>query len=171
MARLSVAALALSASAMALAPQQAPNLATRRSLGGFVGAAVLAAVHAWGMLGSTSTHADKQKHPDYPATAQPSLSAPDQLYLSLWQPCICFGLIAFFSACFRFPLTAVVILFELTGFAPSTWEMALPCVLASYVSITASDSLLSFPEYERRGGIPLLEFWYESAAPMRVKLR
>ena len=42
MARLSVASLALSASAMALAPQQAPKLATRRSLGGFVGAAAAA---------------------------------------------------------------------------------------------------------------------------------
>ncbi|CAD7929906.1 unnamed protein product, partial [Amoebophrya sp. A25] len=41
-----------------------------------------------------------------------------EFYEKLWQPCVAFGVIGLFSANFRFPLTSVLIMFELTGFDP-----------------------------------------------------
>ena len=67
------------------------------------------------------------------------------LYAALWQPSLIFGVIGLFSANFRFPLTSVVILFELTGFDPGTWTIALPCILCSYLSISACDGFYNFP--------------------------
>ncbi|CAD7923695.1 unnamed protein product [Amoebophrya sp. A120] len=73
------------------------------------------------------------------------LVLPTAMYTRLWQPCVAFGVIGLFSANFRFPLTSVVILFELTGFNTGMWHIALGCILASYIAIAVSDGFFKFP--------------------------
>lgn len=55
------------------------------------------------------------------------------------KPCIIFGMVGLFASCFRFPLTPVVIVLELTGI--NTYTLILPTVLTSFTAIMVSNRL------------------------------
>jgi len=53
------------------------------------------------------------------------------------KPCVIFGMVGLFASCFRFPLTPVVIVLEITGI--QSYMLVLPTVLTSFVAITISN--------------------------------
>jgi len=55
------------------------------------------------------------------------------------QPCVIFGMAGLFASCFRFPLTPVVLVLELTGV--DTYAIVLPTVLASFTGNIVSNRL------------------------------
>lgn len=78
-------------------------------------------------------------------------------------PCVIFGMVANFAACFRFPLTPVVIVLELTGIG--SYAIILPTALASFTAITVSSRLCRplFDEIMHEDGIDLEELIEEAA--------
>jgi len=77
-------------------------------------------------------------------------------------PCIIFGMVALFAACFRFPLTPVVIVLELTGIG--SYSIILPTALASFTAITASSRICRpiLDEIMHEDGIDLQELVEEA---------
>lgn len=54
-------------------------------------------------------------------------------------PCIIFGMVGLFASCFRFPLTPIVIVGEITGV--ESYRIILPTALAGFTALTASSRL------------------------------
>eukprot|EP00435_Cladocopium_sp_Y103_P059091 s558_g21.t1 len=54
-------------------------------------------------------------------------------------PCVIFGMVGLFASCFRFPLTPVVIVLELTG--TRTYNIILPVALSSFTALAVSNHL------------------------------
>eukprot|EP00931_Biecheleriopsis_adriatica_P018173 TRINITY_DN12807_c0_g1_i6.p1 TRINITY_DN12807_c0_g1~~TRINITY_DN12807_c0_g1_i6.p1 ORF type:complete len:976 (+),score=164.25 TRINITY_DN12807_c0_g1_i6:65-2992(+) len=54
-------------------------------------------------------------------------------------PCIFFGMVGLFASCFRFPLTPIVMVLELTGI--ETYSVILPAALCSFTAVVCSDHL------------------------------
>ena len=54
-------------------------------------------------------------------------------------PCVIFGMVGLFASCFRFPLTPVVIVLELTG--TRTYNLILPVALSSFTANAVSNHL------------------------------
>lgn len=54
-------------------------------------------------------------------------------------PCVIFGMVGLFASCFRFPLTPVVIVLELTG--TRTYNIILPVALSSFTALSVSNHL------------------------------
>lgn len=54
-------------------------------------------------------------------------------------PCIVFGMVGLFASCFRFPLTPIVIVGEITGV--ESYSYILPTALAGFTAMTASSRL------------------------------
>eukprot|EP00930_Biecheleria_cincta_P046852 TRINITY_DN32381_c0_g1_i1.p1 TRINITY_DN32381_c0_g1~~TRINITY_DN32381_c0_g1_i1.p1 ORF type:complete len:814 (-),score=117.79 TRINITY_DN32381_c0_g1_i1:200-2641(-) len=61
--------------------------------------------------------------------------------------CAILGMVALFSSCFRFPLTSVVIVIELTGIR--TYSVIVPTALASFTALIASNKLSFDPLLEQ----------------------
>jgi len=71
------------------------------------------------------------------------------------KPCVVFGMVGLFASCFRFPLTPIVIVLELTG--SDAYALILPLVLTSFTAITVSNRLCCplLDEIMRQDGIDL----------------
>lgn len=54
-------------------------------------------------------------------------------------PCVLFGMVGLFSSCFRFPLTPIVFVFELTGV--ESYELILPSAVASFTAMAVASRL------------------------------
>eukprot|EP00930_Biecheleria_cincta_P038897 TRINITY_DN2674_c0_g3_i1.p1 TRINITY_DN2674_c0_g3~~TRINITY_DN2674_c0_g3_i1.p1 ORF type:complete len:917 (-),score=142.30 TRINITY_DN2674_c0_g3_i1:232-2982(-) len=52
-------------------------------------------------------------------------------------PCVIFGMVGLFASCFRFPLTPVVIVLELTGV--ESYAIILPAALCAFTAVTCSN--------------------------------
>lgn len=55
------------------------------------------------------------------------------------KPCIIFGMVGLFACCFRFPLTPVILVMEMTGV--NTYSLVLPSVLASFTAISCASRM------------------------------
>eukprot|EP00928_Gymnodinium_smaydae_P002053 TRINITY_DN10722_c0_g1_i1.p1 TRINITY_DN10722_c0_g1~~TRINITY_DN10722_c0_g1_i1.p1 ORF type:complete len:860 (+),score=123.69 TRINITY_DN10722_c0_g1_i1:90-2669(+) len=62
------------------------------------------------------------------------LSLVPEIGDQVMRPCIIFGNVGLFAACFRFPLTPIIIILEVTGM--ETYTLILPAVLASFTGCT-----------------------------------
>lgn len=56
-----------------------------------------------------------------------------------YAPCVIFGMVGLFASCFRFPLTPVVIVLELTG--TRSYNLILPVTLSSFTGLAVSNHL------------------------------
>eukprot|EP00930_Biecheleria_cincta_P005223 TRINITY_DN106141_c0_g1_i1.p1 TRINITY_DN106141_c0_g1~~TRINITY_DN106141_c0_g1_i1.p1 ORF type:complete len:888 (+),score=166.45 TRINITY_DN106141_c0_g1_i1:337-2664(+) len=54
-------------------------------------------------------------------------------------PCIILGMVGLFASCFRFPLTPIVLVVEITGI--QTYTVILPAALCSFTAVTCSNYL------------------------------
>jgi len=63
----------------------------------------------------------------------------EDLEQRVMQPCLVFGMVATFASCFRFPLTPVLIVLEVTGV--DTYAIVLPAALAAFTAVTISNRL------------------------------
>jgi len=54
-------------------------------------------------------------------------------------PCVIFGMVGLFAACFRFPLTPIVIVLEITGI--ESYTIIIPAALCCFTSVTCSNHM------------------------------
>jgi len=85
-------------------------------------------------------------------------------------PCIVFGMVGLFASCFRFPLTPIVIVLEITGI--ESYSIILPTALAGFTAMTASSRMFLpiLDEIMHEDGIDLRAFVTEVAAAELLNL-
>lgn len=73
----------------------------------------------------------------------------------IMKPCVVFGMTGLFASCFRFPLTPIVIVMELTG--SDCYALVLPTILTCFIANTTSNRICPplLHEMMRQDGIDL----------------
>jgi hypothetical protein len=90
--------------------------------------------------------------------------APESLIM---KPCVVFGMTGLFASCFRFPLTPIVIVMELTG--SDCYSLVLPTILTCFIANSTANRLCPplLHEMMRQDGVDLQELAERTLAESR----